>query len=284
MVSDTDKIAGNEIKVSRDINDLIIIMAALRDPQTGCPWDIEQTCETIIPYTIEEVYEVVDAIQRNDPVDLCDELGDLLLQVIYYAQICREKNLFSFGDVVEAITGKMIRRHPHVFGSPQERSQGMQKGQWQKIKEQEKEMRQLKKAISNKVDNKEDSLLDEVATVFPSPIEAMKLQNKAASVGFDWPDVSNVLDKLKEETAEIAEAIDQDNISDVEAELGDIYFTIINLARKLNIDPEKALSRTNSKFRQRFYHIEKKVAEMGGDIKKQPLEQMEAYWCEAKKL
>lgn len=282
-VSDTSKVTDSKIKVSRDINDLITIMAALRDPQTGCPWDIEQTCETIIPYTIEEVYEVVDAIRRNDPVDLCDELGDLLLQVIYYAQICSEKKLFSFGDVVEAITAKMIRRHPHVFGSEYERIQGMQKGQWQQIKLKEKEMRQQKKSEMN-TRNDNSSLLSEVSTAFPAPIEAIKLQDKAASVGFDWSHADDVISKLKEETEEIIEAIEQNNISDIEAEFGDIYFTMINLARKLNLDPEQALARTNKKFRTRFQYVEERVAAKGENIQNYPLDEMEAYWEEAKKL
>ncbi|UXM96208.1 nucleoside triphosphate pyrophosphohydrolase [Bartonella sp. HY329] len=270
------------VKVSRDINDLIDIMAALRDPKTGCPWDIEQSCETIIPYTIEEVYEVVDAIRRNDPVDLCDELGDLLLQVIYYAQICSEKNLFSFGDVVEAITAKMIRRHPHVFGSEEERRQGMQKGQWQQIKQIEKEMRRLKKQATGMALVVEPSILSDVATVFPAPIEAMKLQDKAASVGFDWPKADEVIDKLREETAEIVEAIESNNFQNIEAELGDIYFTVINLARKLDIDPEKALARTNAKFRQRFHHVEKQVAQGGQKLEDCPLAEMEKHWVNAK--
>ncbi|WP_182417033.1 nucleoside triphosphate pyrophosphohydrolase [Bartonella sp. HY038] len=282
------KVDINKVKVSRDINDLIDIMMVLRDPIIGCPWDIEQNCETIIPYTIEEVYEVVDAIRRNDPLDLCDELGDLLLQVVYYAQICSEKNLFSFGDIVEAITAKMIRRHPHVFGSEKERAQGMQKGQWQRIKQQEKELRHERRLAAGQTSNFETvekaSILADVATVFPAPIEAMKLQDKAASVGFDWPKADEVIDKLKEETTEIIDAIKTKNKEEVETELGDIYFTLINLARKLDVDPEKALARTNAKFRQRFQYVEQRLTQLGEELSDCPLEKMEAYWCEAKEF
>lgn len=273
-----------KFKQSSNINDLIDIMALLRDPQLGCPWDVEQTCESIIPYTIEEVYEVVDAIRRQDPIDLCDELGDLLLQVVFYAQICSEKKLFSFGNVVEAVTAKMIRRHPYVFGTLEERQQGVQRGQWQRIKQQEKQERDAKKRALNISITAHHSILDDVATVFPAPIEAIKLQEKAAKVGFDWPKMTQVLEKLKEETDEIETAISENNQADMEAELGDIYFTLINLARKLNINPEQALMRTNIKFRQRFLYLEQEIAKTQQELATCPLEQMEAYWQEAKSL
>ncbi|AQS41676.1 MAG: Nucleoside triphosphate pyrophosphohydrolase [Candidatus Tokpelaia hoelldobleri] len=268
------------MKPGKDIQRLIEIMAALRHPQSGCAWDIKQTFQSIVPYTIEETYEVVDAINRNDRVDLCEELGDLLLQVVYYARMAEEEGSFDFGDVVEGITAKMIRRHPHVFGSTQERQQGMQKGAWERIKAQEKAENRAKKQQAEQREETAQSYLDAVPTALPAAMEAMKLQNHAAKVGFDWPDADNVLDKLAEETAELTAAIEEGTPQDIAAEYGDVMFAVINLGRKLNLAPEEALAMTNLKFRKRFAYIEqntdKKLEEM-------TLQDMETLWVKAKK-
>lgn len=258
---------------SRNINGLIEIMAALRDPQTGCPWDIVQTFQSILPYTIEETYEVVDAIRRGDRTDLCEELGDLLLQVVYYARMAEEEGSFTFGDVVEAITTKMIRRHPHVFGTAAERKAGMTAGIWEKIKAEEK---------ADKEHNSAESYLDDISSALPPYLEALKLQQKAAKVGFDWPDASLVLKKLSEETEELTAAMKTDDQAGIAAEYGDLLFTMINLGRKLKLDPETALALTNQKFRNRFLYIEQKIQEKQKWLADTDLAEMEALWTEAK--
>jgi MazG family protein len=259
---------------SKDISRLIEIMAALRDPEAGCPWDREQTFATIAPYTIEEAYEVADAIARDDLGDLKDELGDLLLQVVYHARMAEEQGAFAFGDVVEGITGKMIRRHPHVFGSEDERAAGVAPGFWDRAKAAEK---------SGKPSA---GILADVPTALPALTRAIKLQNKAAKVGFDWPSLAPVFAKLNEELAELEAAIaltkDQTDRSAIEEEFGDLLFVVANVARHLKLDPEAALRAANEKFTRRFRYIEESLAEAGSSPAQSNLAEMDALWDEAK--
>lgn len=259
---------------SHGMERLLAIMAALRDPETGCPWDRVQTFETIVPYTIEEAHEVADAIERGDMADLRDELGDLLLQSVYHARMAEEAGAFRFEDVANAISDKMIRRHPHVFGDEAERAAGARGDFWEKAKEAERASKDAKPA----------SALDGVIAGLPSLVRALKLQKRAARVGFDWPDHRPVIDKLHEEIAELeaelaAEPRSSERIAD---EIGDLLFTLVNLARKLDVDPDGALRRTNGKFIRRFQAIEKALAEAGRDPASTPLDEMEALWVKAK--
>ncbi|MEM0900233.1 MAG: nucleoside triphosphate pyrophosphohydrolase [Pseudomonadota bacterium] len=263
------------MKPSKDISRLLEIMQRLRDPETGCAWDVEQTFETIAPYTIEEAYEVADAIERNDLDDLVDELGDLLLQVVFHAQMARDQSAFDFGDVVHAITSKMIRRHPHVFGPEGERSAKLAKGTWERIKAEEKALKASKAEAS-------ESILDDVPRSLPSLMRAVKLQKKAATVGFDWSEAEQIFDKMHEETEELREAISDGSRADVHEEFGDLLFVMANLGRHLDIDPEATLSGANQKFKRRFAHIEKRVEETGSTLDASTLEEMEAFWIEAK--
>ncbi len=259
---------------SKDIQQLLEIMAALRTPGTGCPWDLEQDFASIAPYTIEEAYEVADAIERGDPADLREELGDLLLQVVYHARMAQEAGAFDFGDVVEAITAKMIRRHPHVFGDATAREAGMAKGQWERIKAEE---RAGKEGPSGH--------LDSVPLALPALTRAQKLQARAARIGFDWPEPAPVLDKMEEEMAELRDALAKgESPVRIEEELGDMLFAMVNLARHLDIDPEQALKRANAKFVARFRHIEKSLAARNRSLADADLEEMEALWQAAKKM
>lgn len=236
------------MEASTDITRLLEIMAALRNPETGCPWDIVQTFETIKPYTIEEAYEVADAIERNDPDDLCDELGDLLLQVVFHAQIAEEAGLFNFGDVVTAITTKMIRRHPHVFARSDADTPETVKLQWDAIKRQEKQERAERRANNGASADFKQGHLGGVQRSFPALTEALKLQEQAAKVGFDWSEAEPILDKIEEEIGELREALkagQQDRISD---ELGDLIFALVNIGRHVGAEPEQALRGTNSNF------------------------------------
>ena len=242
----------------KSIGDLLAVMAALRTPGTGCPWDLEQTFKTIAPYTIEEAYEVADAIERGDMADLKDELGDLLLQVVYHARIAEEQQAFAFGDVADAITTKMIRRHPHVFGSEAERAAGAAPGFWERIKAAERADALQAGSAS------EPSILDGVPAGLPALTRALKLQNKAASVGFDWPSLGPVFDKLKEELGELEEVLvggeARSDRTKIEEEFGDLLFVVANVARHLKVDPEAALRAANQKFTRRFHAIERKLA------------------------
>jgi ATP diphosphatase len=268
---------------SRDISRLLEIMAALRTPVTGCPWDLEQNFETIAPYTLEEAYEVADAISRGDLVDLRDELGDLLLQVVFHAQMANEQGAFDFGGVVEAITTKMIRRHPHVFGDDKARGAGMAKGMWEKIKAVEKAEKRAAR-IANGLDPEDHGkgYLDGVPVALPALTRALKLQEKAARVGFDWKDAKPILDKIEEEIAELREAIDSDDRSAVEDEFGDVLFALVNFGRHLKIDPEKAVRGTNEKFRTRLHAVERALDEAGSSLEEATLDEMEALWQRAK--
>lgn len=268
---------------SRDIARLIEIMAALRHPETGCPWDVEQDFRSIAPYTVEEAFEVADAIERGDPDDLREELGDLLLQVVYHARMAEEAGTFDFGAVVEAITTKMIRRHPHVFGDEIARSAGMAKGAWNRIKAEEKALKAARRAARGLAEAA-PSLLDDVPAGMPGLVRAVKLQDKAGTVGFDWNDPKAVIAKIREELDEIEAEIDRTprDLSATEAELGDVLFAVANLARHLKLDPEAALRVTNEKFRRRFAHIEAVLAARGSSPAKASLDEMEAIWQEAK--
>jgi len=266
---------------SRDINRLIEIMAALRTPKTGCPWDLQQNFSTIAPYTIEEAYEVADAIARDDLTDLKDELGDLLLQVVFHARMAEEQGVFAFADVVEAISEKLIRRHPHVFG--EERAAGPERveGLWEKIKKQEKAARG-KRA--------EQGVLAGVPVGLPALTRALKLQAKASRVGFDWNDPRAVLEKIREEADEIETALPAGPTEDATAtaaaaaasEVGDLLFAAVNLARHLRADPEELLRQTNRKFERRFAAIEHALAAQGKSPEQATLAEMDALWKAAK--
>ena len=263
---------------ARDISRLIEIMAALRTPVTGCPWDLEQDFASIVPFTIEEAYEVADAIERADFADLTDELGDLLLQVVFHARMAEEQGLFAFPDVVEAITRKMIRRHPHVFGDVSTLSPDEVKGLWAKIKAQEK----TERATRLGAQDKHTGLLADVPRALPALSRAVKLQAKASTVGFDWNDARLVLDKIKEEIAECEEAIAEGDQAHVREEIGDLLFAVANLARHVDADAEDALRGTNAKFEKRFAYIETTLAQRGVALKDATLEDMDALWNEAK--
>lgn len=277
------------MKPGRDISVLIDIMAALRTPVTGCPWDLEQDFSTIAPYTVEEAYEVAEAISRNDLDDLREELGDLLLQVVYHSRMAEEQGAFSFPDVVEAITKKMIRRHPHVFGDDTARTSGMAKGMWDRIKAEEKAERKARRAALGLPDT-EPGYLDAVPSAFPALMEAEKIQRRAARVGFDWDSFAPVIAKIREELDELeAELKDHTapavtgNVPDaVKDEMGDVLFALANLARHLEVEPEDALKRTNAKFRRRFAAIEAEATRRGVALEDMTLDEMEAVWQAAK--
>jgi ATP diphosphatase len=273
---------------SKDIARLIEIMAALRDPQTGCPWDQQQTFATIAPYTVEEAYEVAEASGRGALADLKDELGDLLLQVVYHARMAEERDAFAFGDVVEAITSKMIRRHPHVFGTEAERAAGATSGFWDRAKADEK------KSAGR---SESGSVLAGIPPALPALTRAIKLQNKAAKVGFDWPSLAPVFAKLHEELVELQDAIARNGVdpvgsdtalaasepdSEITEEFGDLLFVVANVARHLKIDPEAALRAANEKFTRRFRYIEEKLAENGRSPAQSTLAEMDELWNEAK--
>jgi ATP diphosphatase len=265
---------------SRDISRLLEIMAALRTPVTGCPWDLEQDFATIAPYTIEEAYEVVDAIARNDLDDLREELGDLLLQVVYHARMAEEQNAFAFGDVVEAITRKMIRRHPHVFADRDGKlASSHVKELWDQVKAEEKAERAARRP-QQPVEHK--SLLSGVKAGQPALTRAMELQRKASSVGFDWNDPRAVLHKIREEADEIEAALDRGDARELADETGDLLFALVNMARHVGADPEMALRGTNAKFERRFAFIERALATQGRSLERASLAEMDALWNEAK--
>jgi ATP diphosphatase len=265
---------------SRDISRLLDIMARLRNPGSGCPWDLEQNFSTIAPYTIEEAYEVADAIARDDLEDLRGELGDLLLQVVFHARMAEEQGAFSFGDVVEAITAKMIRRHPHVFADAGGKLAASDvKGAWDRIKAEEKAERAARRPAEQ---TSRTSLLSSVKAGQPALIRAMQLQRKASSVGFDWNDPRAVLDKIREEADEIEAALDRANADELAGETGDLLFALVNLARHVGADPEGALRGANAKFERRFAYIERALAAQGRPLESASLQEMDALWDEAK--
>lgn len=259
---------------------LLDIMKSLRDPQTGCPWDIEQTFKTIAPYTIEEAYEVEEAIEAGDIPAIKDELGDLLLQVVFQARIAEEAGHFTFSDVVDGVCDKMVRRHPHVFDGATIEDADAQTVAWEVHKAAER-------SHKAKARGGAPSVLDGVTVGLPALLRAVKLQKRAARVGFDWPDTSFVLDKIREESLELAEelakqATDSEPSDEMVEEFGDLMFVYANLARHLKIDPEAALRGANRKFERRFHYIEEKLAHKNKDIADADLEEMDSLWDEAK--
>jgi nucleoside triphosphate diphosphatase len=250
----------------RSVDTLLAIMKALRTPVTGCPWDLKQSFESIAPYTIEEAYEVADAVSRKDMGDLCEELGDLLFQPVYHAQMAAETGHFTFADVVEAVCTKMIRRHPHVFGDDSARAKPLAEGFWEDAKSSEKRGDTRKRT------------LDGVALGLPALLRAIKLQNKAAKVGFDWPHVDFVYDKVAEEIAELKSAPPEKRAE----EIGDLYFVLANVARHYGIDPEAALRGANAKFERRFQYIEDALERIGKTPGESNLEEMDRFWDAAK--
>ena len=267
---------------SRDIRRLLEIMAALRTPGTGCPWDLEQDFGSIAPYTIEEAYEVADAIERADLMDLRDELGDLLLQVVFHARMAEEQGAFAFGDVVEAITRKLIRRHPHVFGEARELPPEAVKRLWDAIKGQEKAERRAARAATGLDGGEDGGVLSGVPAALPALVRAHKLTSKAARVGFDWAETGQVVAKIQEELREVQEAAATGNPDNVEDEIGDLLFAVANLARHLEVDPEAALRRTNAKFERRFGSIEAALKASGRSLEGATLDEMEELWVQAK--
>ncbi|GGF83384.1 nucleoside triphosphate pyrophosphohydrolase [Azorhizobium oxalatiphilum] len=267
---------------SRDLARLVEIMAALRTPETGCPWDLEQDFSTIAPYTIEEAYEVADAIARGDLADLKDELGDLLLQVVFHARLAQEQGLFELGDVVEAITSKLVRRHPHVFGNARDLSPEAVKALWSEIKDAEKAERAANRAAAGLPPETKGGALDGIPLAMTALTRAFKLQEKAGRVGFDWNDARAVLDKIREETEEVSEALDAGGLAAIQDEIGDLMFAVVNLARHAGVDPEAALRGTNEKFARRFGFLEGVLAARGMKPQDATLDEMEALWQQAK--
>lgn len=268
---------------SDKISRLIEIMAALRDRETGCPWDIEQDFATIAPYTIEEAYEVADAIARKDLLDLKEELGDLLLQVVYHSRMAEEAGEFRFEDVVRGITEKMIRRHPHVFGDEQARSARSAKGMWEKIKAEEKAEKSAARLARGLAPNEHGKgYLDGVPVNLPALTRALKLQEKAARVGFDWNEAAPILDKIEEEMGELRAAFTAGDQASIRDEFGDLLFALVNLGRHLKLDSEASLSGTNDKFRRRFHYVERELTGQGHTLDGATLDEMEALWQQAK--
>jgi len=257
----------------KEIEDLLEVMRRLRDPQSGCPWDREQTFRTIAPYTLEEAYEVADAIERDDMEGLKDELGDLLFQVVFHARMAEEAGRFGFADVARGLAEKMRRRHPHVFGDDRVEDAAAQTEAWEAHKAKEAEARGERRGV-----------LDAIPVGLPSLVRAQKLGKRAARVGFDWPDTAGVMDKLEEESGELREAVDglPNAPERAEEELGDLLFTLANLARHLGADAEGALRRANLKFEQRFRYIEARLAEHGRGPAEASAEELERLWAEAK--
>lgn len=269
----------SEKPLSYTLDDLLFLMERLRDPTHGCPWDLKQSYETIAPSTLEEAYEVVDAIERGDYPHLREELGDLLFQTIFYSQLAKEQNLFSFADIIDTLTAKLIRRHPHVFPdghlystANDETSSPIDVNQnWEAIKSAERQQKGMR------------GLLADIPLALPSLTRAAKLQKRAAQVGFDWPDVSQVMEKVEEELSELQHAMAQQASEAIEAELGDLLFTCVNLARHLKIDPETALRKANAKFTSRFEQIEKAAEEEGVTLAQLTPSELDERWNAAKR-
>lgn len=265
------------------LEDLLYLMARLRDPQNGCPWDIKQSYATIVPYTLEEAYEVADAIERGDFDHLREELGDLLFQVVYYAQLAREEGRFEFDAVVDGITTKLIRRHPHVFPDgdlygepdPAKLAEAAVKQRWEELKAEER--------AAKAAEPVQLSLLDDVPNALPALSRAAKLQKRASQVGFDWADALPVVDKVREELDEVLEAMAGGDTEAQAEEVGDLLFVVVNLARKLKVDPETALRAANAKFERRFRYIETALRDQGRTLEDSNLEEMDELWGAAKR-
>ena len=247
-------------------------MSQLRDKENGCEWDKEQTFETIAPYTIEEAYEVADAIERSNKEDLREELGDLLLQVVFLSQIAKEEKSFEFNDVVQVITDKLIRRHPYVFLKKTSHSSDEQIDKWEEIKAQER------------IEKKQEGILDGIAQNLPALNRSQKIQKRASKVGFDWQDVGGIFEKIKEETSELEEAIDSKDKGSIQEEIGDLLMIITNLAQKLDVNSEQALRESNNKFVKRFNYIEQHLNEKKETFAETSFEELDALWDESKKL
>ena len=288
---------------SRDVIRLVEIMRRLRDPDGGCPWDLEQSFETIASYTVEEAYEVVDAIERRDPEDLREELGDLLLQVVYHAQLASELGLFGFEDVVETVTRKMVRRHPHVFGDETARTARSAKGQWERIKAEERAEKAQNRAArlatlaaeqladpktgsdgwtQSRAPLGDGALLDQVPGAFPALMLALKVQEKAATVDFDWTEPQPIFAKAREELDEFEDASISGDRHAMEDEFGDVLFSLVNLGRHFRLDPDTALRRTVMKFRRRLGFVETRLRDAGRTLAEATLDEMEALWQQAK--
>lgn len=259
-------------EAGRKFAELVAVMARLRAPG-GCPWDRKQTFDSIKSYLLEEAYEVMDAIDRRDWRGLEEELGDLLLQPVFFAEMAAEQGLFGIADSLDAINRKLVRRHPHVFGDAQAETPDDVKKRWDEIKKEEK---------AEQGAMADGSVLDGVPRNLPALMEAEKISHKAASLGFEWPDIGGVVDKVQEEARELAAARESSDQEKIEHELGDLLFTIVNLARFLKVDPEQALRKTSTRFRNRFRHVEQGVAAAGATLRETPLDRMEALWQEAK--
>jgi len=255
-----------------NINKLLEVMKRLRDPESGCPWDLEQDFRSIYPYTIEEAYEVADAIDREDWDELRAELGDLLLQVVFHSQMAKEKGLFEFSDVVQSICDKMVRRHPHVFGDEQIGDARSQTIAWEAHKKAERE---AGGGVST-------SALEGIALALPALLQAQKIGKRASAVGFDWPDVGGVHDKIHEELAELNEAVENVDKKAVDEEFGDLLFAVVNLARHLNVNAEDALRSANAKFSRRFQALEKTVSQSGKRVENLNIDELEAHWSTVK--
>ena len=255
------------------VEGLLEIMRALRDPATGCPWDLRQDFDSIVPFTIEETYELAAAIASGDPAQIRDELGDVLFQVVFYAQIASERALFDFADVASGISEKLVRRHPHVFDAAGDASitEAEVKAGWEAIKEQERSLKN------------QNGALDDVPLALPSLCRAQKLQKRAAGVGFDWPDLNGVFDKVDEEIGELKEAVQADNAGAIEDEMGDIFLAMVNLARHLGVDAEAALRKANSRFESRFRLMEVAATEEGSRLQEEDLHLLERRWQSAKR-
>ncbi len=254
---------------------LLNIMQMLRDPEDGCPWDIQQTFDSIVPYTIEEVYEVADAIDQQDFEQLKDELGDLLLQVVYFTQMAREKNLFDFEDVARAICNKLVRRHPHMFGKHEIQGDLKQANKtWERVKQQER---------NEKNGSNSNSLLNDIPVAMPQLLRAKKIQKRVSNVGFDWKETNEVIGKVEEELNELKEVINtSNNQMALEEELGDLLFSVVNLSRHISVNAEEALRKGNKKFINRFQYLEQQIQSEGGDIENYNQEELERLWQKAK--
>jgi nucleoside triphosphate diphosphatase len=258
-----------------DMQRLLDLMATLRDPDKGCPWDKQQTFASIAPYTLEEAYEVADAIERADTSALKEELGDLLFQVVFHSRLAEEQGSFAFGDVVDSICDKMTARHPHVFGAARIETAEQQSVAWEEHKQRERAAKQTGPG----------SVLDDVPISLPALSRAAKLGKRAATVGFEWPDVQGALDKAEEELQEVREAIAAGTSqADIEDELGDILFCLVNICRHMQVDPETALRKTNYKFERRFKHVETRIHEQGRELKQATLAEMDVFWDEARRI
>lgn len=265
----------NECKTTA-INELLAVMARLRDPESGCSWDIKQTWQTIIPHTLEEVYEVADAVDRNDAADLCDELGDLLLQVVFMAQIASDNGLFDFNDVARGISAKMVRRHPHIFGDTHYQSEAEQKQGWETIKQQE---RAAKQPVGQDKPSAQDTFFADIPAAMPALRRAQKIQKRAARVGFDWNDWRLVVPKVQEELDEVIAAVEQgESFQRIEEEVGDVLMAASNLARQLKVDAENALRLANNKFSGRFLALERDLTERGVVLEEADLATLDAAW------